>query len=128
MNVMTASGNIGKDAAIRQAGSSTVTGFPVAVRAGFGQREQTIWLDCAIWGKRGDALMPYLVKGQQVVVSGELSTREHNGKTYLQLKCNNVTLVGGNAGSQDQGGGQQQSQSQGSNPPPSDDFDDSIPF
>lgn len=124
MNVFTASGNLGKDAAVRQAGGSTVTGFPVAAKAGFGDKEQTIWIDCSLWGKRGDALGPYLVKGQQVIVSGELSTREHNGKTYLQMRCNDVTLVGGKPQGGARQGGQQQEQGGQAEP----DFDEDVPW
>lgn len=120
MNVLTASGNLGKNAETRHTQSeNTVTSFSVAMKSGYGQNEQTVWLDCSLWGKRGEALANHLVKGQQVVVSGELSTREYNGKTYLQLRCNDVTLVGGKPQ-----GGQQQSKQQD----PSGEFDDDIPW
>lgn len=98
MNVLTASGNLGRDGQLNQLQSgSSVLNFAVAMKSGFGDNEQTVWLDCSIFGKRADSLAPYLVKGQQVVVSGEMGTREYNGKTYVTLRCNDVTLVGGKA-------------------------------
>ena len=95
MNILTVTGNLGKDAEVRTAGSGTVCGFPVAMTAGYGDKKQTVWLDCSLWGKQAEGALPgYLKKGQQVAVSGELSTREHEGKTYLQLRCNTVDLIG----------------------------------
>lgn len=95
MNVLTASGNIGRDAEVRQAGGTSVAGFSLAMKSGIGDKAQTIWLDCSIWGKQAESgLIQYLKKGQFVVVSGELGTREHDGKTYITLRVNSVTLGG----------------------------------
>lgn len=88
-------GNIGKDASTRQAGNSNVTSWPVAVDDRKGQEKGTLWFDVSMWGARGEALAQYLTKGTKVVVSGELSTREHEGKTYMQVRADNVTLQGG---------------------------------
>lgn len=96
MKNITIAGNIGKDAVVRttQAGES-VTGWTVAVEERNGQEKRTIWFDCTLWGKRGSALAQYLTKGNRVVVAGDLSSREHNGKTYLTVKASEVTLMGG---------------------------------
>lgn len=95
MNVLCLTGNLGRDAEVRQAGSSTVCGFSVAMTSGYGDKKQTVWIDCSIWGKQAEGQLPsYLKKGQQVAVSGELSTREHEGKTYLQLRVNTIDLIG----------------------------------
>lgn len=96
MKVITIAGNIGKDAQTRNAGDTTVTSFSVAVEErGKGGEKSTIWFDVAIWGKRGSALGPYLVKGGAVTVSGDLTTREHEGKTYLGVRANDIKLQGG---------------------------------
>ncbi|MFW0778596.1 MAG: single-stranded DNA-binding protein [Rickettsiales bacterium] len=95
MNVFSATGNLGQDCKTNNVGGTAVCNFSVAVKAGYGDKAQTLWIDCALWGKQAESRLPdYLVKGQQVAVSGELSTREHDGKTYLQLRCNNVDLIG----------------------------------
>ena len=95
MNVLTTSGNLGKDAEVRQAGNSTVASFSLAMKSGYGDKAQTIWLDCSIWGKQAESgLVQYLKKGQFVVVSGEMGTREYEGKTYITLRVNSVTLGG----------------------------------
>lgn len=96
MKTITIAGNIGKDAVVRttQTGDS-VTGWSVAVEERNGQDKRTLWFDCALWGKRGSALAQYLTKGTRVAVAGDFSTREHEGKTYLTLRADQVTLLGG---------------------------------
>lgn len=95
MNLLCVSGNLGKDAEVRNAGGTAVAGFSVAMKSGFGDKAQTIWLDCSLWGKQAESgLVQYLKKGQFVVLSGELGTREHDGKMYITLRVNQVTLGG----------------------------------
>ena len=104
MKQITIAGNIGKDAETRATqGGDKVTGWTVAVEERQGQDKRTIWFDCSLWGKRGEALAPYLTKGGKVAVSGELSTREHDGRTYLTLRADQVTLLGSKQGNGDAG-------------------------
>ena len=127
MKNITIAGNIGKDAVTRKTqGGDAVTGWSVAVEERQGQEKRTVWFDCNLWGKRGEALAQYLTKGGKVAVSGELSTREHEGKTYLTIRADQVTLLGGKSeGGRDDaggyGGGKQE-------PAPRDDLDSEIPF
>ena len=102
MRNITIAGNIGKDAQIRTTqNGDKITGWSVAVEAGYGQNKKTQWYDCSWFGSRGEKVAPYLTKGSKITVSGEFDTREHDGKTYLQISVNNVTLQGG--GKQDGG-------------------------
>ena len=126
MKNITIAGRITRDAVTRstQQGEK-VTGFSVAVDDGFGQNKRAIFFDCSLWGKRGDSLAQHLTKGSQVTVSGDLSTREHEGKTYLTVRVADVTLQG-----KPQGGGRsddydRQPASQQSR---RDEYSDEIPF
>lgn len=133
MKSITIAGRIGKDAETRstQAGDQ-VTGFTVAVDEGFGDKKRTLWFDVSYWGKRGAAVAPYLTKGGNVTVSGDLSTREYEGKTYLTIRAHDLTLQGGKS----QGGGgdsynKPEGGSTGYSAPPTGgapDMDDEIPF
>jgi len=97
MNVLTISGNLGKDAVVRKAGDQSVAGFSIAMKSGYGDKAQTIWVDCSLWGKQAESgLVQYLKKGQFVVLSGEMGTREHEGKTYITLSMENAKLEGAN--------------------------------
>ena len=130
MNVFTFTGNLGRECRTANNGTA-VCNFAVAVKSGFGDKATTLWIDCALWGKQAESrLVDYLVKGQQVAVSGELGMREHEGKSYLTCRVSSISLVGGKSEAsqgqapqqrQQQAPQQQQQQQQQPN------FDDSEP-
>ena len=134
MNVFTFSGRIGRDAETGSTqGGTAVCNFPVAVESGYGDNKKTTWVRCALWGKRAEGGLPqYLTKGAQVVVSGELSTREYekngggNGFS-VEIRVNDLTLVGSK---QDSGHQQpaQQPQQMGGAQDFDNNFDQDIPF
>jgi len=111
MLVGTAAGNLGKDAETRQAGKDTVTSFSVATQRMVGKEKVTTWIDCSIWGKRGEGLAPYLKKGSTVSCTGELFSHEHQGKTYLKMKVDQIALLGGKRDGNSSGGSSSQSKS-----------------
>jgi single-strand DNA-binding protein len=145
INVCTFSGRLGRDSEVKYIPSGTaVLEFSLAVDTGLGDKKSSFWLKCAMFGDRGQKLSQYLLKGQQVIVSGELSPREYQAgdgttKVSLELRVNAVELVGGK-----QDGGQREapaaprtmaeadkkkaataSAKTGS---PFDDMDDDVPF
>jgi single-strand DNA-binding protein len=137
VNVLTIVGNLGRDAEQRYAGDRPVISFGVAMKSGFGDKAQTIWVDCSLWGKQAESsLYTYMTKGSQVSVSGEMGTREHDGKTYVTLRVSQITLCGGKPEGQQAAPQQQrqaraprlQQQSQQSIQPGHDSFEDSMPF
>ena len=96
-------GTVGKDAEPRTTQSGKqVTGWSVAVKDGWGDNETTLWFDCSWWGQRGEKIAPHITKGGKITVSGELSTREYNGKTYMTISVQDVTLQGGSQQKQPQ--------------------------
>ena len=145
MNVLSFTGNLGRDASTNSVNGTAVANFPVAMKAGYGQNEQTVWVDCALWGKRAESgLIQYLTKGKQVAVTGEIGTREYQAKdgtnrTTIICRVNDVTLMGDGG----QGGGQQRQAPQQAPPqqadprqthapqqqdPGASQMDDEIPF
>lgn len=97
-------GNLGKDATAKstQQGKDFCS-FPVAATIGWGDKKQTIWIDVTKWGEGSQGLAKLLRKGAKVTVIGELSTREHEGKTYLQCRATDVALQGDSPGGQSSG-------------------------
>ena len=100
MNVWAFSGNLGRDAEQRfLANGNSVVDFSVAVKSGYGDKAAVTWPKCTVWGKHGEALLPYLKKGQLVGISGEVTLREYakrdgtNGAS-LEVRVNDVTLLG----------------------------------
>ena len=140
MNNLNAIGRVGaKDAITRYTQSGEpVTGWSMAVDSGYGDKKQTLWIDCSAWGKRFERVAEYITKGAQLGVTGELGTREHEGKTYITLRVADVTLIGskqegqenaggGHGGSR--GGAPQRQRPAPATQQPTDDFaDDDIPF
>lgn len=108
-------GHLGKDAELR----FTPTGkqicqFSVAATrkwrdAGGNKKEHTNWYRCALWGKRGEGLAPYLVKGTRVYVEGHLSGDEYGGprvweaedgshRASYEVMVEGIELLGGARG------------------------------
>lgn len=128
MNNWSITGNLGGDVKVNNVSGTAVANFSVAVKAGYGEKATTIWVGAALWGKQAESkLVDYLVKGQMVALTGEMSIRESDGKSYVQLRVNTIDLIGGKS----DGGSQTKPQQSSPKPQPAQDdgFDDSsIPF
>lgn len=136
--IATAVGNLGKDAEFKttQGGQELCT-FSIATTSGYGDNKQTLWVDVTKWGKGAEGLSKLLSKGTKVTAIGELSTREHNGKTYVQMRADHVVLQGGKQERQTDGfladagrepRGAQGGGAMGRGSPFPDDLDDQVPF
>jgi len=133
-NNMTAIGNLGLDCEIRRTQSGTaVATFSIPVESGWGENKHTSWLRCTLFGKRAEGgLIQYLVKGQQVAVSGELKVNQYTNKegaekTSVDLIVDDVALLGGRP--QQQATQQAPAQKQKNNDPFQGNADNSsIPF
>lgn len=128
-------GRVGKDAATKTVGQGRLaTSWSVAVNVGWGDNKETLWFDCTMWGERGEKVGAHIAKGDQIGVTGSLSTREHDGKTYLKIDVQDVTLIGGKredkpARSEGRSSNAGSSRAPMAATPPMDDFEDSgIPF
>lgn len=122
--ITTIVGNVGKDAVHKSTqGGKEFVSFPVAAKVGWGEREQTLWFDVTKWSG-SQKLADMLLKGSKVTVIGRLSTREHEGKTYLQIDAQELVPTGRATGAGSDTGAQQQAQ------PQAGDFDDleDVPF
>lgn len=132
MNVWSFTGNLGRDAESRFLPDGTaIVSFSVAVKSGFGKSESTVWPKCVIFGKRGESVAQYLTKGTQVGVSGEVSNREWedkegNKRLSLEVRVNDVTLLGGRKDAAPEQ--QRERATQTSAPSPATFDDDDIPF
>lgn len=142
MNNWNFTGYLGKDAESRYTPSGdAVVQFSVAVTSGYGDKQTTTWARCALWGKRGEAVAQYLVKGQLVGISGEVTLREFTDKegqkrSSLEVRVNDLSLLGKRDGEQsaprsESAPAQNQQRSapaQNGGGGSFDDFEDDIPF
>ena len=122
---LTIAGRLGKNAEHKTTqGGTDICQFSVACDAGWGDNKTTYWVDVSKFGKGAEGLSRILKKGDPVAVIGDLTTREYNGKTYLQCRADDVTLQGSGRGERKQpydSGGSVGTSSY-------DDLDDDIPF
>ena len=133
MNVWCFVGNLGKDAETRylQSGDPVVS-FSVGVKSGYGDKATTTWARCSMFGKRAEAVAPYLKKGQLVGVVGEVNLREYDDKqgqkrSSLDVRVNDLTLLGKREGN-DQPAPQRQAQKPQQAAPAGDWDDSDVPF
>ena len=92
MNIITITGNVGKDIEIRSmANGDPVGAFSVADSQG--KDKPTIWWYCDLWGKRATALQQYIVKGQQVTVAGNVTEREWTDKEGQTRKTMSIRVI-----------------------------------
>ena len=96
---ITVAGRVGKVQEVKNVSGTSVLNFSVATDVGFGERKQTVWFDCAIWGKRADSLAPYISTGQQVTVTGEGGERSYETdsgtKHVITIRVSDIALQGG---------------------------------
>ena len=99
MNNISVAGTLGKDAETRAMPDGTaIASFSVADSQG--RDKPTIWWNCQLFGKRAEALAPYLLKGTAVTVAGTITEREWVDKEgqkrkSMDVRVNDVALQGG---------------------------------
>ena len=102
-------GRLTRDAELKAlVGGSSVLKFSIAVNGGF-HDAQGQWIDradffeCEIWGKRAEAIAPYMTKGKAVAVEGRLRQDrwedQETGKTRSQvrIRVGNIDFMGDRA-------------------------------
>ena len=98
MNNITVAGQLGRDAEVRYLpNGDAVANFSVADSQG--KDKTTIWWNCQLFGKRAESLSQYLLKGQSVTVSGNITQRTYQkdgvDKTAMEIRVSDVALQGG---------------------------------
>lgn len=120
---------------VSTASGADLVKFSIAVNQRKKQGEQWIdeahYFDIIYWGKRAVGVQPYLTKGQQVAVEGQLRQNrwEQDGqkRSKVEVEANSVQLMGSRPEGQQQGGFTPANQPQAA-PPPNAGFEDDIPF
>ena len=97
MNIAILTGNLGRDPELRQHNGDNILNFAIGVQTGTRDKPDTMWVDCALWGKRATSLQPYLAKGNRVTVSGPIRLEEYQAKdgttkSRLRLSVDQIDL------------------------------------
>jgi len=129
INVITVSGNVGKDAVLRVTPNGKhIATFSLPAKSGFGENEKTSWLQCKMFGAMAEKLHQSIVKGAKVTVTGsfvnEEWTRDDGTKASSPtILVNDIDLPPKQAGN---GAPSNQQQARGQSTAP--DYDSEIPF
>jgi single-strand DNA-binding protein len=140
-------GRLTRDAELKYtAGGQAVCKFSVAVNRRKKSGEQWVdeanFFDIVLWGRQGESLNQYLVKGKLVGVNGELRQdrweQDGQNRSKVEIVAANLQLLGGGAGGGGNGNGGGASggferRGEGGAPSPEshggdDGFTDDIPF
>jgi single-strand DNA-binding protein len=135
-------GGVGKDAQLRTTqGGDQVLSFSLAIDNGKdrdGNKRDSTWYDCSLFGKRAEALAPHIKKGDRLTLIGRPTVRVHEGKAYLGISVDDLTFMGSAArpipGNEQSGGtaaeyrDKQAPNGSGRSGGYGDDMDDDIPF
>jgi single-strand DNA-binding protein len=137
-------GRLTRDAELKYtSGGQAVCKFSVAVnrrrKNGEQWEDEANYFDVVLWGRQGENINQYLVKGKTVGIDGELRQdrwqQDGQNRSKVEIVATNVQLLGGNPGGGSSGGGQSgtyQPRNGGGDqmPPPAGDdgFANDIPF
>jgi len=124
-------------------GGQAVCKFSIAVnrrkKNGDQWEDEANFFDIVVWGRQGESLHPYLIKGKMVGVDGELRQdrwqQDGQNRSKIEIIANYLQLLGGGSSSGDrQSGGNNSSREASREEPQSyssskdDGFTDDIPF
>lgn len=103
INNITITGRLGRDAELRGDGGSILS---MRLASNYSAKEngqwveKTNWLDAVMFGNRAQAVAPYLKKGTEVAISGELRIREYetrdgSKRNAVEIVVDELKLAGG---------------------------------
>jgi single-strand DNA-binding protein len=133
-------GRLTRDAELKYtSGGQAVCKFSIAVnrrkKNGDQWEDEANFFDIVVWGKQGEALHQYLVKGKMVGVDGELRQdrwqQDGQNRSKVEIVAAYLQLLGGGGGGERQNyqnSGSGNSEVQPYNSPKDDGFTDDIPF
>ena len=69
-------GRLTKDPELRYTNNKTpVCSFTIAVNNGYGEKQQTDFINCLAWNKTAEFVTKYFAKGKMIIVIGRIATR-----------------------------------------------------
>lgn len=99
MNKMIIKGRMARDPELKTTNSGkSVCNFSVAVSRNF-DRELVDFFECVAWNKKAEFICKYFIKGQEILIDGEMQSRRYtdkngNNRTAWELIANDVDFCG----------------------------------
>ena len=109
INRVVVSGNLTREPELRQAGSTTVLQFGIAVNERRRNSQTDQWedvpnfFDVLVWGSRGEALSRILTKGMKVAVEGKLrwsswKAQDGSNRSKVEIVADNIDFMSSGQG------------------------------
>jgi len=104
INNVTIVGRLTKDSELKYTNSGTaIAVMSIAVNRSKKDGDQWVeeanFFDISLWGRRGETLNQYLLKGQQIAVTGELRQerweKDGQNRSKVLINASNIQLLGG---------------------------------
>lgn len=96
-------GNLTKDADLKRFGERVLAEFRIASNRSYTdaageKQEEVCFITCGLWGKRGEAVHPYLTKGKPVFVRGRLKfdqwkDQDGNARSAHKLVVEDISFL-----------------------------------
>ena len=97
---ITAIGHVGRADEVKTlASGKAVLRFSLACSIGWGEKKDTQWLECSIFGDRATKLCQFITKGKPLMIHGEPKVRQYTSKAgtagaSLDVVVDDVVLLG----------------------------------
>ena len=148
INYVVLVGRLTRDSELKYTASGqAICKFSIAVnrrrKNGEQWEDEVNYFDIVVWGRQGEALNKYLIKGKQVGIEGELKQdrwqQDGQNRSKIEIVASNIQLFGGNPalssssngasqGSGGVSGGRSEKSDNAAMPAEDNGFADDIPF
>jgi single-strand DNA-binding protein len=103
LNKITLIGNVGSEPELRSTNGGDILSFSLATSETYKERETTQWHRISVFGKLATAIQPYIEKGSQLYVEGQMvyeewTDKDGNKRNTPRVKVGfggNVIMLGG---------------------------------
>lgn len=99
MNSVNLIGNMTRECELRMTNTGKpVASFTLAVNTGYGDNQQTSFINCVVWNKQAENLEKYTSKGSKLAVTGALRQRTYenaNGQkiNVVEVICQSIEYL-----------------------------------
>lgn len=100
MNKVQLIGKLTKDPELRYTKSNiAVANYSIAVNDGYGEKQQTQFINISTWGKSGEFVSKYFKKGQSIGIVGRLNSNNYEDKNgnkrySLEVITEDIEFIG----------------------------------
>lgn len=100
MNKVIITGRLTKDPELRSTQNGTnVAKYTIAINTGYGEKQQTDFINVTTWGKSGEFVSKYFKKGQAIGIVGRLNSNNYEDKNgnkrySLEIITEDIEFIG----------------------------------